>query len=1535
MEADALLTRPTQVKQKASPKKRASLKSHTRTDSFDLPKGLIGTKSTAQVKVNGHTVSCLLDTGSQVTTVPESYYRQHLSSHEIKPLFELLEVEGANGQSVPYLGYIELHVTFPKEFLGIEAEVPTLALVVPDVRTASQSLVLIGTNTLDVLYELYSDACHELQLNLPYGYRAVLKVLESRHKQSKDSSLGLVTMHNKQPQLIPAGQTVVLDGAVAVSAGNGEKSVLLEYPRMSALPGDILVKPCLIDLPERAPYLVPVVLTNESEHDVTIPLNCVIGEVSAYQRVLSHEHSVRTPRARTEQKSNVTFNFDSSPLSAEWKERITEKLSQMPEVFAQNDLDFGKTGQVKHTIRLSDETPFKHRARPIHPNDLEAVRKHLKELQEAGVIRESTSPFSSPIVVVRKKNGEVRLCIDYRKLNVQTIKDAYALPNLEETFSTLIGSQWFSVLDLKSGYYQIEMEELDKPKTAFVCPIGFWEFNRMPQGITNAPNTFQRLMEKCMGDMNLREVIVFLDDIIVFSKTLEEHEARLMKVLDRLKEYGLKLSPEKCKFFQTSVRYLGHIVSSKGVETDPEKVEALSTWPVPRDLKQLRSFLGFSGYYRRFIKNYSSIVKPLTDLTSGYPPLRKSTKPKAKSVKYHDPKTPFGERWTPSCDLAFKTIIEKLSTAPVLGFADPKLPYTLHTDASTTGLGAALYQEQNGQTRVIAYASRGLSRSESRYPAHKLEFLALKWAVTEKFADYLYGNQFTVVTDSNPLTYILTTAKMDAMSYRWLAALSTFSFKLQYRAGKLNSDADGLSRRPHGELLNDAVSQKEFDRIQQFTQTHLSPPDSSLSPEVVSAICEKHLVCSSQNDTIPLVHSLAISAAAIPGDFVNENDCGGLPVIPHMSPEQITKEQRTDPCLREVIAQIETGEKVPPTVRAELPDINLLLRELNRLAMHNNILYRTRQDGGDVTYQLVLPEQLRDSVFQSLHCDMGHLGTERTLDLTRTRFYWPRMAAYIEHKIKTCNRCVRRKTPPEKAAPLVNIKSSRPLELVCMDFLSIEPDRSNVKDVLVLTDHFTKYSLAIPTSNQKAQTVAKALWDNFIVHYGIPERLHSDQGPDFESHLIQELCKIMGIRKIRTTPYHPRGNPVERFNRTLLGMLGTLEEKDKTQWHNYVKPLVHAYNCTKNDTTGFAPYELMFGRQPRLPVDLAFGLPFNNKSFKSHSRYITKLKATLQETYKLAADHANKIAERNKTRFDMRVKPSKLEPGDRVLVRAVRLRGKHKLADKWETDIHVVVNQAGDLPVYSIKPLTKEGPVRTVHRDLLLPCGFLAPVEEKPVQPTHVRKPKTRQSPKQHEECDHSELEDEDVCWFREEPIQEPIKVTRVYEIPQPKTHPNDHNIADTHLPGRDNLPGHDNLSGCDNLTGCDNLPECGNPLGCGSLEESETMVEHSNTDNESESDSNLPDGPTCDGPVEEDNSSDNQANSSQSNTESEAAAAVRRSERTRTQPERLQYSQLGNPLVSIAQSLFQGLSLAFTNALTEQDSVVIPINAGSPVITV
>lgn len=1493
-----------------------------------LPKGLVGSRCTANLKISGEEFDCLLDTGSQVTTIPVSFYNQHFADQPVKPLCDLLQVEGAAGQAVPYLGYVEMVVTFPSEFLGVDLDVATLALVVPDVG-AHQSPVLIGMNTLEPLYNQYMGSEYANFQPTAHGYKAVLKLLQLRLQQHQVGSDGVVRLASTSPILIPAGRTICMAGFIHTSMLSPRQWVLVEHPA-SPMPGGLCVKNSLVMLPSQSHPKIPVILSNESDQDVTISPLSTIAELAVSPQILSHTVSMK--RSSSETSPALKLDFGESPIPPEWKRRITEKLNKIPDVFALSAMDFGCTDKVKHHIKLHDETPFKHRARPIHPRDIEAVRQHLRDLLEAGVIRESESSFSSPIVVVRKKNGDIRLCIDYRKLNLQTVKDAYPLPNLEESLSALSGSKWFSVLDLKSGYYQIEMNEEDKAKTAFVTPIGFWEFNRMPQGVTNAPSTFQRLMEKSMGNLHLKEVLVFLDDLIVFSDTLEEHEQRLLRVLHRLEEYGLELSPEKCKFFQTSVRYLGHIVSEKGVETDPDKILVLKSCPIPRTLKELKSFLGFAGYYRRFIKGYSAIAKPLNDLTRGYTPTSKAQK-RSSPVRIQDPKQPFGGRWTPTCQLAFELLIEKLTSPPVLGFADPKLQYILHTDASITGLGAALYQEQEGQLRVIAYASRGLSASESRYPAHKLEFLALKWSVCEKFHDYLYGANFVVVTDNNPLTYLLTTAKLDAASHRWLAALSTYTFKLQYRAGKQNLDADALSRRPHSHPA-DLIEPKDWDMINKFTSERVITPGEleELDPDVISAICHRCLVTSQPSSVagspIALVESLSLSAKAVPDCYASE-DLHGLPVVPSLSHLDLKGEQRADPVIREVIHQMETGEKVPPTARQELPDLVLLLRELNRLELQEDILYRRRQDGEQVLFQLVLPEELRSVVVASLHNDMGHMGIERTVDLVRSRFFWPRMAADIETKIKTCSRCVRRKTLPERSAPLVNIKTTRPLELLCMDYLSLEPDQSNTKDILVFTDHFTKFAIAIPTANQKAKTVAKCLWENFIVCYGIPERLHTDQGPDFESKLIKELCQLAGIVKTRTTPYHPRGNPVERFNRTLLNMLGTLEHKQKARWKDYVKPLVHAYNCTRNDVTGFTPYELMFGRSPRLPVDLAFGLLVRGHQSTSHSQYVENLRSRIEESFQIASKNAVKSGERNKTRFDQRVTPSSLEEGDRVLVRNVRLRGKHKLEDKWEQDVYVVVKRAGDLPVYTVRPEDRaDRPTRTLHRDLLLPCSFLpACGDPDPAPVTPSRRPQTRSQ--KLASADHTEdlVEEEDGWNVPDVQIQPDTFQFQSLSV-EPAS-----GFSSQPLPGAAVAP----VSLEDPVVSApeplylsaDGESSAGSkaalPVGEEELEPGETLSE-----TEGIQLTCVPGNLLVEEPVRPD-----QAETSSSQRERllspppisveapdladpvvELGPAVRRSSRQRQPPNRLQYAALGNPLISVVQTLFHGFVDAYSEAL-------------------
>ena len=305
-----------------------------------------------------------------------------------------------------------------------------------------------------------------------------------------------------------------------------------------------------------------------------------------------------------------------------------------------------------------------------------------------------------------------------------------------------------------------------------------------------------------------------------------------------------------------------------------------------------------------------------------------------------------------------------------------------------------------------------------------------------------------------------------------------------------------------------------------------------------------------------------------------------------------------------------------------------------------------------------------------------------------------------------CSRCLRRKTPPQ-VAPLQPILVTQPLELVHMDYLSLEPSKGNIENVLVITDHFTKYALAYPSKTQTAQATARILWDNFICHYGFPERFISDQGRNFESDLIKELCKIAGVKKVHTTPYHPQGNgQCERFNSTLCNMLGTLSEEEKSDWKSHLGCMTHAYNCTKHASTTYSPYYLMFGRHPRLPIDIEFGLNKPNSSDNSSkSRYIQKLRRRLNYAFQKASKYSDQQAKKYKQGYDKSVKGPQLHENDLVLVKIVAHKGRHKLQDRWEPEEYVVIEQPiAGTPVYKVKPVNGNN-VRTLHRNLLLPLG--------------------------------------------------------------------------------------------------------------------------------------------------------------------------------------------------------------------------------------
>ena len=418
---------------------------------------------------------------------------------------------------------------------------------------------------------------------------------------------------------------------------------------------------------------------------------------------------------------------------------------------------------------------------------MDEVRQHIQEMLDGGAIRPSQSLWCNAVVLVRKKDGSLRFCIDFRRLNARTKKDAYPLPRMQETMESMVGARHFSCMDLKSGFWQVKMDEASWQYTAFtVGSMGIYEFLRMPYGLCNAPTMFQRLMQNCLGELNLTYTLIYLDDVPVYSQMEEEHLVRLRAILERFMENGLKLKPSKCNFFRTEINYLGHKVSTARMEPGTKSLKGIAEIAPPSMYTQVHKFLGATGYFRCFIKGYARIAKPLNDLLQG----------ENSKLKSHLVGLP------PDALAAFKELKMKCLTVPVLAFADFKKPFLLETDASIDGLGAVLSQEQeDGCYHPVAYASRGLKGGESKYHSSKLEFLALKWAMMEQFREYLQYQPFVVRTDNNPLTYVLTTPNLDAVGHRWVAAMAGYNFEIQYVWGTDNKVADALS--PVGERLDE------------------------------------------------------------------------------------------------------------------------------------------------------------------------------------------------------------------------------------------------------------------------------------------------------------------------------------------------------------------------------------------------------------------------------------------------------------------------------------------------------------------------------------------------------------------------------------------------------------------------------------------------------------------------------------------------------------------------------------------------------------
>nr|CAE04480.3 OSJNBa0029L02.21 [Oryza sativa Japonica Group] len=451
-------------------------------------------------------------------------------------------------------------------------------------------------------------------------------------------------------------------------------------------------------------------------------------------------------------------------------------VSEFGDVFPEELPGMLPKREIEFRIDLAvGTTPLYNRPYRMVANELAEVKKLLEELKEKGYIRPSTSPWGAPVIFVEKKDKTKRMCVDYRALNEVTIKNKYPLPRIDDLFDQLKGATVFSKIDLLSGYHQLRIREEDIPKTAFTTCYGLYEFTVMSFGLTNAPAFFMNLMNKVFVEYLDKFVVVFIDDILVYSQSEEDHQQHLCLVLGKLREHQLYAKLSKCEFWLSEVKFLGHVISAKGVAVDPETVTAVTDWKQPKTVTQVRSFLGLAGYYRRFIENFSKIARPMTQLFK-------------KEEKFV---------WSPQCEKAFQTLKENLVSSPVLILPDTRKDFMVYCDASRQGLGCVLMQEGH----VVAYASRQLRPHEGNYPTHDLELAAVVHAL-KIWRHYLIGNRYEIYTDHKSLKYIFTQSDLNLWQRRWLELIKDYDVGIHYHPGKANVVADALSRKSRCNTLS-------------------------------------------------------------------------------------------------------------------------------------------------------------------------------------------------------------------------------------------------------------------------------------------------------------------------------------------------------------------------------------------------------------------------------------------------------------------------------------------------------------------------------------------------------------------------------------------------------------------------------------------------------------------------------------------------------------------------------------------------------------
>ena len=885
---------------------------------------------------------------------------------------------------------------------------------------------------------------------------------------------------------------------------------------------DLIVASCLVEVTESK--IVPIRVWTLKENTKIKKGQCM-GEINFCQNIDVKErlNSVAVEKSNRWEALWPQFASEVNTLPFDYKKKLISLLKDYSDIFSVSKNDIGLTNMVNHEIDTGSVKPIACQYRRIPFGLEDKVDQLIQELVEKNIIRPSESPWNAPLVVIPKKNGDLRLTVDYRKLNSVTKRPIFPIPDSNQLFDTLNGSAFFSTLDLSSGYYNVPMKNEDIGKTAFSTRTNHWEFVRMPMGISTAPATFQRLMHKIFEKEKWHECLIYLDDILVFSRSFEEHLERLKTIFTRIRESGVKLSPKKCHFIKSEVSYLGHTISKSGIKTDEGKIEKVLTWPIPKTVEELRSFLGLCGYYRKFIRCYSAIVSPL-EAACKDKWNKKNTKKKSSPLE-----------WTVQLNKSFEKLKVALTSAPVLAFPSKTGHFILDTDASHECIGAVLSQVQGSDEKVIAYASRKLSQSERQYCITRKELLSVYNFVTH-FKHYLLGRHFTVRTDHRSLCWLLNWKKPNTSQYcRWRQELEIYEMDVQYRKGEKHTNADSLSRIPN---------------CQQCELVHPNPK---------------------QKRNVKILDN---------GEAVQKVFCRRINELQ----EDVNQSADTD--LAVVIDLMKKGkveEKEPESLRSCGEDAFVLWKKRNSLRLRGGLLHYLDGDN----YRIIIPKDQRNELIKLVHETLTHIGANKMLSILREDYYWPNMDFDVRIFVKSCHSCSQRKVQRggKKNERYACLESNFAFQKISIDVTGPLPHGPGGEQyILGIIDNFSRFASLVPLKRATAETVAKALYEKWITIFGIPEVIHSDRGTEFENKLIYSLCNYLGVRKSRSSPYYPQGNAmVERLFGTVKDMLSTTMKSRKQNWVNILPSVEFALRCSKNKSTNFTPYETIFGRKMKTP----------------------------------------------------------------------------------------------------------------------------------------------------------------------------------------------------------------------------------------------------------------------------------------------------------------------------------------------------------------